>query len=116
MSRAAIEGKLTRALAATSLKRSAAFSDLPTVAESGLPGYDAVLTYGIVAPAGTPKPIIDKLSKVLRDTLATDEVKRRLAQEGAETLSTSPAEYAAIIDREDTKWSAIIKSAHIQPK
>jgi tripartite-type tricarboxylate transporter receptor subunit TctC len=116
VSRAAIEGKLTRALAATSIKRSAAFPDLPTVAESGLPGYDAVLTYGIVAPAGTPKPIVDKLSKVLRDTLATDEVKRRLAQEGAETLSTSPQEYAAIIDREDTKWSAIIKSAHIQPK
>ena len=87
MSRAAIEGKLTRALAATSLKRSAAFPDLPTVAESGLPGYDAVLTYGIVAPAGTPRPIIDKLNKVLRDALATDEVKRRLAQEGAEPMS-----------------------------
>jgi tripartite-type tricarboxylate transporter receptor subunit TctC len=116
VSRAAIEGKLTRALAATSLKRSAAFPDLPTVAESGLPGYDAVLTYGIVAPGGTPKPIVDKLNKVLRDTLATDEVKRRIAQEGAEVLSTSPEEYAAIIDREDKKWSAIIKSAGIQAK
>jgi tripartite-type tricarboxylate transporter receptor subunit TctC len=113
VSRAAIEGKLTRPLAATSLKRSSAFPDLPTVAESGLPGYDAVLTYGLVAPAGTPRPIVDKLNKALRDVLATDEVRKRLAQEGAEPLSTSPEEYAAIIDREDTKWSAIIKSAGI---
>jgi tripartite-type tricarboxylate transporter receptor subunit TctC len=116
VSRAAIEGNLTRALAATSLKRSAAFPDLPTVAESGLPGYDAVLTYGLVAPGGTPRPIIDKLSKALREVLATDEVKKRLAQEGAEPMSTSPEEYAAVIDREDTKWSAIIKSAGIKAK
>ena len=116
VSRAAIEGKLIRALAATSLKRSSAYPDLPTVAESGLPGYDAVLTYGIVAPAGTPRPIVDKLNKVLRDALATDEVKRRLAQEGAEPMPTTPEEHAAVIDREDTKWSAIIKSAGIQAK
>jgi tripartite-type tricarboxylate transporter receptor subunit TctC len=116
VSRAAIEGKLTRPLAATSLKRSAAFPDLPTVAESGLPGYDAVLTYGIVAPAGTPRAIVDKLNTVLRDTLATDEVKRRLALEGAEPLSTSPDEYTAIIDREDKKWSAIIESGGLQAK
>jgi tripartite-type tricarboxylate transporter receptor subunit TctC len=116
VSRAAIEGKLIRALAATSLKRSAAYPDLPTVAESGLPGYDAVLNYGIVAPAATPRPIIDKLNKVLREALATDEVKKRLAQEGAEPMPTTPEEHAAIIDKEDKKWSAIIKSAGIQPK
>ena len=74
-----------------------------------------MLTYGIVAPAKTPRPIVEKLSKVLREVLATDEVKRRLAQEGAEPLSTTPEEHAAIIDREDTKWSAIIKSGS-QPR
>lgn len=116
VSRAAIEGKLIRALAATSLKRSSAYPDLPTVAESGLPGFDAVLTYGIVAPAGTPRPIVERLNKVLRDTLATDEVKRRLAQEGAEPMPTTPEEHAAVIDREETKWSAIIKSAGIEAK
>jgi tripartite-type tricarboxylate transporter receptor subunit TctC len=116
VSRAAIEGKLIRPLAATSLKRPAAFPDLPTVAESGLPGYDAVLTYGIVAPAGTPRPIVDKLNKALRGVLATDEVKRRLAQEGAEPMPTTPEQHAAVLDREDTKWSAIIKSAGIEPK
>jgi tripartite-type tricarboxylate transporter receptor subunit TctC len=116
VSRAAIEGKLIRALAATSLKRSSAYPDLPTVAESGLPGFDAVLTYGIVAPAGTPRPIVDRLNKVLRDALATDEVKRRLAQEGAEPMPTTPEEHAGVIDREETKWAAIIKSAGIEAK
>ena len=82
VSRAAIEGKLIRALAATSLKRSSMFPDLPTIAESGLPGFDAVLTYGIVAPAGTPRPIVERLNKELRAALATDEVKRRLAPGG----------------------------------
>jgi tripartite-type tricarboxylate transporter receptor subunit TctC len=116
VSRGAIEGKLIRALAATSLKRASAFPDLPTVAESGLPGYDAVLTYGIVAPAGTPRPIVEKLSKTLRDALATDEVKRRISQEGAEPMPTTPEQHAAILDQEDIKWSAIIKSAGVQEK
>jgi tripartite-type tricarboxylate transporter receptor subunit TctC len=114
VSRASIEARQIRALAATSLKRSAAYPDLPTVAESGLPGYDAVLTYGIVAPAGTPRPIVDKLNKALRDALATDEVKRRLIQEGAEPMSTTPEEHAALLDREDKKWSAIITSAGLR--
>ena len=116
VSRAAIEGKLIRAIAATSAKRSAAYPDLPTVAESGLPGYDAVLSYGIVAAAGTPRPIVDKLNKVLRDVLATDDVKNRLAQEGAEPLPTTPEEHAAVIDREEKKWSTLIKSAGVKAK
>jgi len=116
VSRAAIEGKLIRALAATSIKRSSAFPDLPTVAESGLPGYDAVLTYGIVAPAKTPRDIVEKLNKTLRAVLATDEVKKRLALEGAELLSTTPEEYAAILDREEKKWSTLIKTHHLAPK
>src|SRR5712691_3194725 len=114
VSRAALESGLIRALAGTSLQRSSAFPDLPTVAESGLPGFDAVLTYGLIAPAGTPRPIIDRLNKELRAALATDEVKRRLAQEGAEPMPTTPEEHAAIIDREETKWSTLIKSAGIQ--
>jgi tripartite-type tricarboxylate transporter receptor subunit TctC len=116
VSRAAIEGKLIRALAATSMKRSSMFPDLPTIAESGLPGFDAVLTYGLVAPAGTPRPIIDKLNRALRAALETDEVKRRLNQEGAEPMPTTPEEHAALIDREDTKWSQLIKSHEIAPR
>src|SRR6185312_12358792 len=115
-SRAAIEGKLIRALAATSAKRSATYPDLPTVAESGLPGYDAVLSYGIVAAAGTPRPIVDKVNAALRAALATDEVKRRLAQEGAEPMPTTPEQHTAVIDREATKWSALIKAHHLGPQ
>jgi tripartite-type tricarboxylate transporter receptor subunit TctC len=114
--RSAIEGKLIRALAATSIKRSSTFPDLPTVAESGLPGYDAVLTYGIAAPAGTPQPIIDKLNRVLRTALATDEVKKRLMLEGAEAMPTTPQEHATVVEQEIKKWSELIKSAGVAPK
>jgi len=110
VSRAAIESGLIRALAGTSLKRSTLFPDLPTVAESGLPGFDAVLSYGLVAPAGTPQPIIARLNEELRAALATDDVRKRLHQEGAEPTPTSPEEHAAVIDREETKWSTLIKS------
>jgi tripartite-type tricarboxylate transporter receptor subunit TctC len=79
-----------------------------------LPGFDAVLTYGLVAPAGTPRPIIERLNKELRAALATDEVKKRLHQEGAEPMPTTPEEHAAVIDREETKWSTLIKSAGIK--
>ena len=116
LSRGALEGKLIRALAGTSLKRSSTFPDLPTIAELGLPGFDAVLTYGLVAPAGTPPPIIERLNKELRAALATDEVKRRLVQEGAEPMPTTPDEHAAVIDREETKWSALIRSIGVKPQ
>jgi tripartite-type tricarboxylate transporter receptor subunit TctC len=114
VSRGALESGLIRALAGTSLKRSALFPDLPTVAESGLPGFDAVLSYGLVAPAGTPQPIIARLNTELRAALATAEVQKRLHQEGAEPLPTTPQEHATVIDREETKWSALIKSAGLK--
>ena len=107
------EGKV-RALAVTSAKRSAVFPDLPTVAEAALPGYEAVLHYGIVAPAGTPQAIIDKLGGALRAAVMSDELKSRLAQDGAEPLPSTPEEYAADIDREERKWSALIKSAGLK--
>jgi tripartite-type tricarboxylate transporter receptor subunit TctC len=102
------EGKV-RALAVTGAKRSAILPDVPTVAEAALPGYEAVLHYGIVAPAGTPRPIIEKLSAALRAAVMSDDLKARLAEDGAEPLASTPEEYAADIDREETKWSAIVK-------
>jgi tripartite-type tricarboxylate transporter receptor subunit TctC len=104
------EGKV-RALAVTSAKRSPILPDVPTVAEVALPGYEAVLHYGIVAPAGTPRPIIAKLSAALRTAVLSDELKSRLAEDGAEPLASTPEEYAADIDREETKWSAIVKAS-----
>jgi tripartite-type tricarboxylate transporter receptor subunit TctC len=102
------EGKV-RALAVTGPARSPIFPDLPTVAEAALPGYEAVLHYGIVAPAGTPQPIIAKLNAAMRAALAEPDVRERIAADGAEPLPTTPAEYAADIDAEETKWSAIVK-------
>ena len=90
--------------------------ELPTLAESGLPGFDATLNYGLLAPAGTPRVIVDRLSKELRAALATDEVQKRIINEGAEPASTTPAEYAAVIDRDESKWSAVIHAAGIQPE
>jgi tripartite-type tricarboxylate transporter receptor subunit TctC len=104
------EGKL-RALAVTGRTRSAIFPDLPTVAEAGLPGYEAVLHYGIVAPAGTPGPIVEKLNKALRAALANPDVAAKIATDGAEPLASTPAEYAADIDREETKWSDIVRKS-----
>jgi tripartite-type tricarboxylate transporter receptor subunit TctC len=114
VSRGAMEGGLIRALAGTSMKRSTALPDLPTVSESGLPGFDAVLSYGLVAPAGTPRPIVERLNEALRAALATEEVRRRLIQEGAEPMPTTPEEHAAVIDREETKWSTLIKSVGLK--
>jgi tripartite-type tricarboxylate transporter receptor subunit TctC len=116
VSRAAMDAGLIRALAATSMQRSSLLPDLPTVAEAGLPGFDAVLNYGLLAPAGTPRPIIERLNKELRAALATEEVRRRLLQEGAEPAPGTPEEQAAVIDREETKWSALIKSIGIEPE
>lgn len=109
------EGKL-RALGVTGLKRSPIFPDVPTVAEQGLPGFEAVLHYGIVAPAGTPRGIVDKLNAALRTALNSDEVHKRIATEGAEPLPTTPDQYAADIDREETKWSALVEKAGLKAK
>ncbi|MEA3021729.1 MAG: putative tricarboxylic transport rane protein, partial [Alphaproteobacteria bacterium] len=102
------EGKV-RALAVTGPERSKIFPELPTVAESGLPGYAAVLHYGIVAPAGTPKPNVDKLAAALRAAIASPETQARIATDGAEVMGMTPDEYAADIDREETKWSDIVR-------
>ena len=103
-------------LAVTGSKRSALIPDVPTFAEAGLPGYDVPLRWGLAAPAGTPRPIIDKLNAALNAALATDEVRQRLAIEGAEPQPTTPEEYAAIIDREVAMWSELVKAAGIKPE
>jgi tripartite-type tricarboxylate transporter receptor subunit TctC len=104
------DGKV-RALGVTGSKRSPVFPDVPTVAEAGLPGYEAVLHYGIVAPAGTPRAIVDKLNAALRTAVAAPETQQRMATEGTEPLASTPEEYAGDIDREETKWSAIVRQS-----
>jgi tripartite-type tricarboxylate transporter receptor subunit TctC len=103
-------------LAVTGTKRSALIPDVPTFAEAGFAGYDVPLRWGLAAPAGTPRPIIDKLNAALNAALATNEVRQRLAIEGAEPQPTTPEEYDAIIDREVTMWSDLVKAAGIKPE
>jgi tripartite-type tricarboxylate transporter receptor subunit TctC len=105
-----------RVIAVTATKRSPLLPNVPTVAESGLPGYEAVLRYGLVAPAGTPKPIVDRLNKALNLVLASDEVKKRLALDGAEPQPGTPESYAADIDREETQWAKVVKAIGITEK
>jgi tripartite-type tricarboxylate transporter receptor subunit TctC len=100
-----------RMLAVTSAVRSTLAPEVPTIAEQGVPGFEAVLRYGLVAPAGTPKPIIDKLNKALNDALKSDEIRKRLALEGAEPLPSTAEEYAKDIDREETQWAKVVKAS-----
>src|SRR5690242_3618741 len=102
------DGKV-RALAVTGPERSKIFPDLPTVAEAALPGYAAVLHYGIVAPAGTPKPVVAKLAAALRVAIASPDVASKIAADGAEVMGMAPEEYAADIDREEAKWSEVVR-------
>jgi tripartite-type tricarboxylate transporter receptor subunit TctC len=108
-------GKL-RALAVASGKRSSMMPDVPTATESGLPGYEAEVLYGLVAPPKTPKPIVDRLNKELRAALATDVVRKLLATEGIEALSSTPDEYGADINREEAAWGKLIRTIGIQPE
>jgi tripartite-type tricarboxylate transporter receptor subunit TctC len=103
-----------RALAVTGATRSPRFPDLPTIAQAGLPGYASELHYGIVAPAGVPVSVIDKLNAVLRGVLAAPDVAQQLAALGAEVLASTPADYAADIAAEEAKWSPIVRKAGIK--
>ena len=108
-------GKL-RALAVTSPGRSGLLPDVPTIAESGFPGFDASLYYGLAAPAGTPRAVIDKLNKALREALASEEVKRQLGNDGTDITPGSPEDYAALIDRDEKKWAQLVKASGVEPE
>lgn len=101
-------GKL-RVIAVTSKKRFSLLPDVPTMDESGMPGFEAVLRYGLLAPAGTPKEIVDKLSVELRKLVDTKDVKERIHLEGGDPLTSTPEEYATDIAKEGTKWGGLVK-------
>lgn len=105
-----------RALAVTGAKRAQLLPDVPTVAEAGFPGYEAVLGYGLLAPAATPRPIIDRLNRELRAALTNETVLKLLRQEGVDALATTSEEFTAMIDREEPKWSALIKELGLTAK
>jgi tripartite-type tricarboxylate transporter receptor subunit TctC len=98
-----------RALGVAGTVRSTLLPQVPTIAESGLPGFEAVLRYGLLAPAGTAKDIIVRLNRELRVAVALEDVKARIASDGGDVLTSTPEEYAADIDREERKWGALVR-------
>ncbi len=102
------EGKL-RALAVTTAKRSPALPDVPTIAEAGVPGFDATSWFGLLAPAGTPAPVIARLNASILKALADPEVKKKLVEQGAEPSGETPEQFAAFIKTETVKWGDVVK-------
>src|ERR1700741_3121756 len=109
----ACEGKL-RALALHSRKLSALAPDLPTMAESGFPGFEAVPWFGLLAPTGTPKDVLDKLHDETVKVLAMPEVGRKFDELGLEPIANTPAEFTAVIKKETPEWAKVIKDAGIK--
>ena len=109
------EGRLV-ALGVSSTKRLSTMPELPTVAEAGVPGYDATLWYGVWAPAGTPAAVVDKISKDVARALAAPDVRERLAKLGAETMSMTPVEFGRFVQGEAESVARIVKAAGIKPE
>jgi len=103
-----------RAIAVLSPQRFSLLPDVPTANESGLPGFESVLHYGVLAPAGTPRPIIDRLNAALRALVETEQVKQRILAEGGDPLTSTPEEYARDIDSEETKWGTLVRKLNLK--
>ncbi|MBI3371007.1 MAG: tripartite tricarboxylate transporter substrate binding protein [Betaproteobacteria bacterium] len=108
-----VKSEKLRALAVTSAQRTPLAPNLPTVAESGYPGFEVLSWYGVMAPKGTPKPVIDRLNAELVGVLALADVKEQLSVQGLEAASNSPQQFAAFFDSEIGKYAKLIKEANI---
>ena len=108
-----VKGGRLRAIAVTSAKRSSFIPDLPTVAESGLPGYEASTWYGVIAPAGTARGVVVRLNAEIVKVLQVPDVRERLIAQGIDPVGNSPDEFAAYIKSEIGKWAKIIKSTGV---
>ncbi len=106
----------TRPLGVTTAKRAQMLPDVPTIAEAGLPGYEASNWFSLLAPAGTPQPVIDRLSQEVLRALRIPEVKERIIAEGADLIGSTPDELAAFMRSEADKWAKVIKAAGIKPE
>jgi len=108
-------GKL-RALAVATSKRLALLPDLPTIAEAGVPGYEATQWYGVLAPAGTPRPIVDKLNAEMAKAIKGPDVREKLAADAAEPVGNSPEEFGAFIKKEIARWAPVVKASGARPE
>ena len=107
-------GKL-KVLAVLSPNRSAIFPDVPTIAESGFPGFEASVWYGLVAPAATPKPIVQRLHEEVQKALQTKEVRERMNAVGGEVVPGSAEMFTNLIRSERARYSKLVREANIQP-
>jgi tripartite-type tricarboxylate transporter receptor subunit TctC len=103
-----------RGMAVLDRQRFSLLPDVPTAHESGLPGFESVLHYGLLGPAGLPRPIVDKLNAALKAAATTDEVKKRINNEGGDPMTSTPEEYARDIDQEETKWGTLIRKLNLK--
>ena len=106
-----IKGGKLKAIAVTSGKRAPALPNVPTIAESGLPGFEASSWFSLLAPAGTPKEIVEKVSAQIQKMLQTPEMKERLASQGADGVGNTPEQFAAHIKTEIDKWAKVVKAS-----
>ncbi len=105
-----------RALGTSAAKRSTVLPDVPTIAEAGVPGYESTIWLGIMAPAGTPKAIVDKLNAEINKAIARPEVKAAWDQQGAVALVMTPAEFDAFLRKDIEKWAGVVKAAGLAPQ
>ncbi len=103
-------GKL-RAIAVTTAKRSPELPDVPTIAESGVPGYEATSWFGMFAPAATPAPVVAQLNATIVKVLAQPDIRKKLAEQGAEAAGETPAQFADFIQKESVKWGRVVKES-----
>jgi tripartite-type tricarboxylate transporter receptor subunit TctC len=108
-------GKL-KALGVSSAKRVAALPDVPTIAEAGVPGFEVSNWWGILAPAGTPEPALDRLYKEITAILDSPETRKRFELEGADVVRMKPQEFATFVTQETEKWTRVVKEAGIKPE
>ncbi|KLN53349.1 tripartite tricarboxylate transporter family receptor [Variovorax paradoxus] len=106
-----IAANKVQALAVTGPKRSPLLPNVPTAQEAGLKGFDVTIWYGVLAPRGTPAPVVERLQREMAAVMATDEMKKRMEADGAEARTTTPAEFAALIKSDTAKWAPVVKNS-----
>jgi tripartite-type tricarboxylate transporter receptor subunit TctC len=106
-----VKSGAVRGLAVTGAKRSSALPELPTVAESGVTGYEVSAWFGIFAPAGVPQPVVQRLNAEFVKALQQPDLRQRLASQGAEPLTSTPDEFAAYLRSEIGKWTKVVKDS-----
>jgi tripartite-type tricarboxylate transporter receptor subunit TctC len=111
-----IKSGVQKPLAVTSAKRSEVLPDLPTLSDSGVPGYESVAYFGIFAPAGTPAPVVSRLNAELARIVRAPDVKARLLELGSDPVGSTPQEFARVIRAEREKWAKVIQEAGVKPQ